>query len=130
MRWISALAEVRRILVPGGWLYVSEPVYAGPFNEIMKLVHDEGTVRAAAYAALKRAADAGVLAWQDEIVFDTPLAFRDFDDFVDRMLRVTHSDLALSEELLAQVRQRFLPHLGSDGARFVRQMRVNLMRKE
>jgi SAM-dependent methyltransferase len=125
-----ALAEVHRILVPGGWLYVSEPVYAGPFNEIMKLVHDEGTVRAAAYAALERAADAGVLAWQDEIVFDTPLAFRDFDDFVDRMLRVTYSDLLLSDELMVQLRQRFAPHLGADGARFVRQMRVNLMRKQ
>lgn len=124
-----ALAEVRRILVPGGWLYVSEPVYAGAFNEIMKLVHDEGTVRAAAYAALERAADAGVLAWQDEIVFDTPLSFRDFDDFVDRMLRVTHTELALSDEVMAQLRQRFAPHQGADGARFVRQMRVNLMRK-
>ncbi len=125
-----ALAEVRRILVPGGWLYVSEPVYAGPFNEIMKLVHDEGAVRAAAYAALERAAAAGLLAWEDEIVFDTPLAFRDFDDFVDRMLRVTYSDLLLSDDLMAQLRQRFAPHLGADGARFVRQIRVNLMRKE
>ncbi len=124
-----ALAEARRILAPDGWLYVSEPVYAGPFNEIMKLVHDEGTVRAAAYAALERAADAGVLAWEDEIVFDTPLAFRDFDDFVDRMLRVTYAELLLSDDLMAQLRQRFAPHEGADGARFVRQVRVNLMRR-
>ncbi len=51
----AALAEIARVLVPGGWLYVSEPVFAGPFNELMRLFHDEQAVRAAALAALARA---------------------------------------------------------------------------
>lgn len=40
----QALAEVARVLRPGGYLYVSEPVYAGPLNEIVCLYNDEGVV--------------------------------------------------------------------------------------
>ena len=47
-----ALAEVARLLKPGGHLYVSEPVFGGPLNEVMRLFHDEQVVRAAAQAAL------------------------------------------------------------------------------
>ncbi len=54
----QALAEVARVLRPGGYLYVSEPVYAGPLNEIVRLYNDEGVVRAAAQAALDRALSA------------------------------------------------------------------------
>ncbi|RYY92109.1 MAG: class I SAM-dependent methyltransferase, partial [Comamonadaceae bacterium] len=85
----DALDEVARILRPGGWFYVSEPVYAGEFNEIVKLFHDEGEVRAAAQAALLRAPARGGLKRGEEFVFDTPLHFRDYDDFVNRIVRVT-----------------------------------------
>lgn len=124
----GALAEIARVLVPGGWLYVSEPVYAGDFNDIVKLFHDEGEVRAAAYAALRRAADTGVLRWERELVFDMPLHFHDFDDFVDRIMRVTHSDIELPAAVAADVRRRFEHFQRPDGAHFVRQMRVNLLR--
>ncbi len=123
-----ALAEVRRVLARDGWLYVSEPVYAGEFNDIVKLFHDEGKVRAAAYAALQRAAASGLLRWEREVVFDTPLHFRDFDDFVDRIVRVTHSDIALAPEVVDEVRQRFEHFQRPGGADFVRQMRVNILR--
>lgn len=123
-----ALGEIARVLAQGGWLYVSEPVYAGDFNEIVKLFHDEGGVRAAAYAALRRAADAGVLRWEREIVFDTPLHFRDFDDFVNRIVRVTHSQIGLEPTVESEVRRRFARFEGPEGAHFVRQMRVNILR--
>jgi SAM-dependent methyltransferase len=124
----GALSEIARVLVPGGWLYVSEPVYAGDFNDIVKLFHDEGEVRAAAYAALRRAADAGVLRWEGELFFDTPLHFRDFDDFVDRIVRVTHSDIEMAPSVATEVRRRFESFQRADGAHFVRQMRINLLR--
>jgi ubiquinone/menaquinone biosynthesis C-methylase UbiE len=125
----QALAGIERVLVPGGLLYVSEPVFAGPFNEIVRLFHDEEVVRKAAYAALQRAISTGLFSCVTEKSFDTPLAFADFDDFFKRIVKVTHSDLTLTGERLAEVQRRFAGHVGAGGARFVRPMRVNLLRK-
>ena len=124
-----ALAEIRRVLKPGGWLYVSEPVYAGEFNEIVKLFHDEGEVRAAAYAALQRAGRAKVLQPELEREFTAPLAFRDFADFADKLIRATHSEHVLTDALHDEVRRRFEAYMTPGGARFTRPMRVNLLRR-
>jgi SAM-dependent methyltransferase len=128
-RMDRALSEIARVLVPGGLLYVSEPVFAGPFNEVMRLFHDEEAVRAAAYAALGRAGAGGVLQAVEERHFDAPIAFRDFDDFRSRMMDVTHTEIAVDATLLERIRRRFEPHLDRGGARFMRPMRVNLMRR-
>ena len=124
-----ALGEIRRILKPGGWLYVSEPVCAGEFNEIVKLFHDEGEVRAAAQAALRRAAGARVLRPELDREFLAPLAFRDFDEFADNVIRATHSEHVLSDERLAEVRRLFEAYMTGEGAKFTRPMRVHLMRR-
>jgi SAM-dependent methyltransferase len=128
-RMDAALAEIGRVLAPGGLAYISEPVFAGPFNEIMRLFHDEGAVREAAIAAMRRAVQGGVLEQVEERHFDTPIAFRDFDDFFERMVKVTHMELRLEGHALAEVRRRFESHAGPGGARFVRPMRVNLLRR-
>lgn len=125
-----AFAEIRRVLKPGGWLYVSEPVYAGEFNEIVKAFHDEGHVRAEAYKALRRADAAGVMAEELEHEFMAPLAFRDYDDFVEKIVRATHSNHRYGAEVEAEVRSKLARHAGPDGAmKFIRPMRVNLLRK-
>jgi SAM-dependent methyltransferase len=128
-RMDRALGEVRRVLAAGGLLYVSEPVFAGPFNEIVRLFHDEQEVRAAALAALRRATGCGLLEAVEERRFDAPLVFRDFADFEERVVRVTHSSHLLAGETLAEVRHRFERHMQAGGAHFVRPMRVNLMRR-
>jgi ubiquinone/menaquinone biosynthesis C-methylase UbiE len=126
----AALSEVRRVLVPGGHLYVSEPVYAGDFNDIVRLFHDEGVVRTAAYRAIRHAIETGVLQHVTEQLFDTALAFHDFADFEQKMLGVTHSDIRLPDDVADEVRARFERHMTPTGARFVRQMRVNVLRRE
>lgn len=125
----QALSEVHRILKPGGLLYVSEPVFAGPLNEVMRLFHDEERVRAAALHALQKAVAGGDWAQVSETRFDVPVQFRDFADFETRMIGVTFADHRLDAATLQQVRARFEHHMGADGAHFVRPMRVNLLRK-
>lgn len=125
----QALAEVWRVLRPGGCLYVSEPVYDGALNEVIRLFNDEGEVRAAAYAALQRAWRAGGWDWEVERYFETPVRYRDFAEFEQRMINVTFAERHIDATQREAIRARFEPHLRADGARFTRPMRVNLLRK-
>lgn len=124
-----ALAEVHRVLRPQGLLYVSEPVFAGALNEVMRLFHDEEVVRAAALAAVQRAVASGAWEQVDEVFFETPAHYRDFAEFEQRMIGVTFVTHRLGAATLAAVRARFEPHMTADGAHFVRPMRINLLRR-
>ncbi len=125
----QALAEAARVLRPGGHLYVSEPVYAGAFNDLIRLFNDECLVRAAAQAAV----DAALLTgrWQQvaERHFQTPATFTDFADFEQRLMRPTFADHRIDDAMRAAVRTAFEPHLGTGGAYFDRPMHVRLLRR-
>lgn len=125
----QAMLEIRRVLKPGGLLYVSEPVFAGDFNEILRLFHDERAVREAAFASVRTAVLAGVFEFVDEKFFDTESRFESFEQFEARVLNVTHSDHRLSSELYDTVRRKFIAHVGPQGARFRQPMRVDLLRR-
>ena len=125
----QALGEARRILKPGGHLYVSEPVYSGPFNDVIRLFNDEGVVRTQAQAALDEAIRAGGWTQAAERRFQTSVRFRDFADFEQRLMRPTFADHHLDEGKIAQVRAAFEPHQRPEGAHFVRPMHVRLLRR-
>lgn len=126
----AALAEIHRVLAPGGYWYVSEPVYAGPLNELMRLFNDEKEVRAAAQALLDKAAASGQWQRVQDVHFDVPVAYKDFADFEQRMLYPTFIDRRADDALVATLRELFAPHMTPEGARFVRPMHVTLLRKQ
>jgi SAM-dependent methyltransferase len=125
----QALAEAARVVRAGGHLYVSEPVYAGPFNDVIKVFNDEGVVRAAAQAAVDRALGSGKWTAAGERRFDMPVHFADFADFERRMMRPTFVDHRLDDAKIARTRAVFDAHCGPAGADFVRPMHVRLLRR-
>lgn len=128
----KALNEAARVLRPGGWLYVSEPVYEGALNEIVKLYNDEGMVRAAAQLALDEALDRHDSPWRGEHSerFDMPVRFKDWPEFAQRMLYPSFADHRITPELSARVQAAFAPHCGPEGARFTRPMLVRVLQKK
>lgn len=128
-RMADALAEIRRVLRPDGWLYVSEPVYGGPFNEVVKIFNDEGVVRAAAQRALDAAIAAGGWRQEAERRFETPVRFADFADFERRMMHPTFAERHVDAAMLKATRAAFAQHAGPQGAHFSRPMHVRLLRR-
>ncbi len=125
----TALSEIARVLKPGGLAWISEPVFAGELNEIMRLFHDEKIVREAAFFAVCRAVEDGRLLLKEERFFNTRSLFDSFEQFDARMIRVTHSNHALSPELYREVQEKFASHLTPDGATFLNPQRVDVLQK-
>jgi SAM-dependent methyltransferase len=123
----QALAEIARVLRPGGLAWISEPVYDGNLNEVFRLFHDEKLVREAAFAAVCRAVERGPLRLRQQLFFDTRSHFDDFAAFDARMIQVTHSDHRLSPELYATVREKFDSFMTPAGATFLTPQRVDLL---
>ncbi|MDY0331191.1 MAG: methyltransferase domain-containing protein [Thiomonas sp.] len=126
----TALAETWRVLRPGGWLYVSEPVYAGALNDIVKLYNDEGPARAAAQAALDQALLTGQWQQTAERRFDMPAHFADWESFEQRMLYPSFADHQITDDLRLRVKAAFDPYCGADGASFTRPIHVRLLQKQ
>lgn len=128
-RLADAFQEIHRVLKPGGLAYISEPVYGGALNEIMRLFHDEKLVRENAFAALQYAVDTNQFKLVNEIFFNSPVYFENFADYDRKVLNVTHTDHRLSDETYNRVRELFLQHMQPDGAHFQAPMRVDLLQK-
>ncbi|MGB5474733.1 MAG: class I SAM-dependent methyltransferase [Gammaproteobacteria bacterium] len=125
----QSMREIRRVLKPGGLAYISEPVFAGDFNDILRLFHDEKQVREAAFSAVKKAVDGGLFSLVEETFFNSPMQFESFADFENRVIRATHTEHRLDKKLYDLVKQRFEAHVGDDGAHFLMPVRVDLLKK-
>jgi len=125
----QALAEIFRVLKPGGMAYFSEPVFAGEFNEVIRLFHDESVVREAAFQAVQRATEQGLMHLQEQYFFKNVLRLKDFGQFEQGILKATFVDHQISTHLLAEVKSRFEQHAGAEGYRFEIPNRVDLLTK-
>ncbi|PIP02818.1 MAG: SAM-dependent methyltransferase [Zetaproteobacteria bacterium CG12_big_fil_rev_8_21_14_0_65_54_13] len=125
-----ALLELRRVLKPGGYAYISEPVFDGDFNNLLKMFHNEEKVRLAAFEAVKLTVDLGLLSLERQYFFNAPMHFDNFADFEQKILQATHTDHSLSDTLYEQVKLQFESHMGKHGADFQMPIRIDLLRKD
>jgi ubiquinone/menaquinone biosynthesis C-methylase UbiE len=124
-----SMREIRRVLKTGGLAYISEPVFAGDFNEVLRLFHDEEKVRQAAFDTIRRSVDDGLFELVTQTFFNSPMRFENFQEFENNTIRATHSDHDLDDDLYERVKRRFAQHVGEDGAHFLMPIRVDLLRK-
>lgn len=124
-----AFQEIARVLKPQGSLWISEPIYAGAFNELLRLFHDEQKVREAAFQHTQAAVDSGLLQLKQQIFFNAVTHFVDFAEFEQRIIGVTHTKHALSPELFTQVEMVFNQQMGKEGANFLTPQRIDWLQK-
>ncbi|HEY0488440.1 MAG TPA: class I SAM-dependent methyltransferase [Telluria sp.] len=125
----QAFAEIQRVLVTGGLVYISEPVFGGDYNDILRLFHDERRVREAAFEATRDAVEAGLFELVSQTFFRAQVRYRDFVEFEQKVIAATHTEHRLSAELLGEVRAKFAAHMSERGAEFLAPFRVDLLRK-
>ena len=126
----QALGEAARVLRRGGHLYVSEPVYGGAFNEVIRTYNDEGAVRAAAQGALDVAlAETDHWVASAEIRFTMTARYRDFDEFERKHMRSSFATYELSPDLVEAARREFEKLTGPEGLVANRLHHVRLFRR-
>lgn len=124
-----ALSEVARVLRPGGFACISEPLYRGGFNEILRIFHDEKHVRRAAFEAIERALAGDDLELVSQTFFRAPLHYANWEEFEQLVVGASHSQHELSDEVLAQVRSTFARFADDTGAHFREPFRIDLLRR-
>jgi len=124
----QALSEIKRVLKPGGIAYLSEPVFAGDYNEIMRLFHDEEVVRAKAFASVQKVVEQNLFQLKDEIFFNTYRKIEGFDTFKEELLGKTFVEHKLDDAAWEKVRKQFAKNENADGsAEFLQPHRVDLL---
>jgi ubiquinone/menaquinone biosynthesis C-methylase UbiE len=125
----QGLQEIRRVLKPGGKAYISEPVFAGEFNEVIRLFHDESEVRKAAFDAVQKAVNNNVLALEREYFFKNIVRLAHFGQFEKGILQATFMDHDLSDDLYNAVKEKFESYAANEGYVFEVPNRVDLLTK-
>lgn len=123
----QAMSEVARVLKPGGRAYFSEPVYAGEFNALLSLVHDEKRVREIAFKAIRSLSERDDMALLGQHFLNVPGRYDSWETFESRFLKVTHTKLQIDPQRYAKIRAAFMEHLGPRGAEFLKPHRIDLL---
>jgi ubiquinone/menaquinone biosynthesis C-methylase UbiE len=127
----AALSEARRVLRPGGAVYVAEPLTEGSFYELVNLVEDEREVRQAAQQALAREVATG-LRRVSTVEYAVEGLYRGVEAFRARVLGADPGREPIFEARRSEIEEAF-ERLGEPGEepgqrRFLQPMRADLLR--
>ena len=126
----KALAEAARVLKPGGLVYICEPLAEGQHFELMKPVHDETVVRAAATQAIGKAAEHG-FSQELETTYLHQASYPDYTAFRARILAINPGLKDHFSDLEKILKNNFdsLGEKTDETIQFGQPMRVNLLIK-
>ena len=126
----QALNEAKRVVRPGGLIYVAEPVAEGPSFELHAPIDDETEVRALADNAVARAASEG-LSHIRRVEYDTAYHYTNYEEVREEGIRIDPSRLAafVTHDTLMRTTFDRLGVLEDKGYRFDQPMLVNVLQK-
>jgi SAM-dependent methyltransferase len=127
----SALREARRVLRPGGAVYVAEPLAQGDYFVLTSIVEDELEARAAAQRALAQSALVG-LDRAMTVDYDVRLCISDMDALRARIVSVDPKRAEIFDIRETELGEAF-QRLGEPGEQpaercFVQTMRADVLR--
>jgi ubiquinone/menaquinone biosynthesis C-methylase UbiE len=126
----AAMTEARRVLKPGGQLYIAEPLAKGANFECQKPFNDETDVRARAQEVIQ-AADGFGFRQIAEADYDYDFVRKNFEAMRDASIRINPARREIIEANEDEIRERF-ENFGvkkHDGYHFDQPVRVNLLEK-
>jgi ubiquinone/menaquinone biosynthesis C-methylase UbiE len=126
----DALSQARRVLAPGGAVYIAEPLPEGDWFELQSLIEVETETRAAAQAAIGACAAQGLTrTWTERYVTETWLA--DADAFRRRMLAVDPARREILNARDGELRHAFrtLGIAADGGRRFTHGHQADVLRE-
>lgn len=118
--------EVRRVIKPGGFLYVIEPTDC-PLNQVMILFHDEEQERAAAQTALQELAKP-FFETCVEVEYHNIRQYESFEEFACHFASRSFNNLYTEEDVRAPQVQEAFERLGAPDYRFTAPKRVMVLK--
>jgi 2-polyprenyl-3-methyl-5-hydroxy-6-metoxy-1,4-benzoquinol methylase len=126
---LPALVDARRVLRPGGVVYVAEPLAEGDYFELVRIVDDETEVRAAAQRAVAQA-DRARLTRLRTLEYDVGAISAGIDTLRQRIVDVDPERAALFDAHEDELAEAFA-RLGDEregGRWFTQPMRADVLR--
>jgi len=125
----KAFEEIKRVLKPKGFLYISEPLFYGEYNEVLKIFHDEEKVRQDAFDMIKQNITNDIFSLYKEIFFNDSIIFNSFEEFENKLIKATYQDHKLDEKLYKQTKEQFSKHTKKGSTKFLKPIRVDILQK-